>query len=194
MDRNVPWFGRLVRGVLAALVTVTLLTAFFLAVIMGQPEEKAVKQSDQPLPVPLASAVSITDEADLALIREAFPGRLMAAAANRVIAFQSATCQDVPFEQGVARVATLRYYTADGKAVTVQSIYPARALDVMGKGNYTISGVSGHLLADLRSVRMEGPAGIRMHAQGTDALYVVSMPNATSAALRQITSAMQLGE
>ena len=99
-------------------------------------------------------------------------------------------CEDVSFEGGLGRKVTLTYRTAEGAAVTVVSLYPARM--PMEKADYTFSGTTGLPLAGLRSVRMENASAIRMHAQGPDALYVVTLPHLSASALRTLTSTLQL--
>ena len=39
---------------------------------------------------------------------------------------------------------------------------------------------------------MENVANIRMHAQGTDALYIVTLPPLDASGLRTLTSTLQL--
>ena len=50
----------------------------------------------------------------------------------------------------------------------------------------------GHPLAGLASVQMENDSAIRMHAQGPEAIYVVTLPKLTGMALRTLTSTLQL--
>ena len=101
-------------------------------------------------------------------------------------------CYDVPFEGGLGRMITLTYRSANGASVTVASLYPARALSLIHKGDYTISGTAGLPLAGLRSVRMENGSSVRMHAQGADALYIVTLPALSASELRTLTSTFQL--
>ena len=121
-----------------------------------------------------------------------FPAPVMAAMNSSAMTFEVGHCQDVPFEGGMGRLVTLSYRTTEGGNVTVTSIYPARALSLIAKGNYAFSGTTGLPLAGLRSVRMENADTVRMHAQGTDALYVVTLPKLSGAALRSLTSTLQL--
>ena len=58
------------------------------------------------------------------------------------------------------------------------------------KADYTFSRTSGLTLAGLRSVRMENGESIRMHAQGTDALYVVTLPKLPEGSLRALTQTL----
>ncbi len=186
-----PLTKRLLRIVLTVLLTLALMCTFFLAVIMGQPQP-GPEGAAQPLPSPLAAGLRIASGDHLNDLLSAFPAPMMAAMNTHALLFVQGDVADVPFEDGVARVATLLYATQDGQAVTVQSIYPARAIGVLGKNGLTISGNAGQPLAGLPSIRMDSESLVRMHAQGEEALYAVTMPAASSAAMRQITSAMQL--
>lgn len=196
MQKQTSLGRRIVRTVLMALLTVVLLAAFYIAVIMGNPQEAessalTVRQ-DQPLVSPLDNPLLITSEGDLGAVLNRFPAPMMAAMHSTVLTFEKGVCRDVPFENGLGRIATLTYRTAEGAAVTVSSIYPARALSLIDKADFTISANAGLPLAGLRSVRMENTANIRMHAQGSEALYVVTLPRLSATALRTLTSTLQL--
>lgn len=196
MQKQTSLGRRIVRTVLMALLTVVLLAAFYIAVIMGTPQEAessalTVRQ-DQPLVSPLDNPLLITAEGDLGAVLNRFPAPMMAAMHSTVLTFEKGVCRDVPFENGLGRIATLTYRTAEGAAVTVSSIYPARALSLIDKADFTISANAGLPLAGLRSVRMENTANIRMHAQGSEALYVVTLPRLSATALRTLTSTLQL--
>ena len=136
--------------------------------------------------------VIISDAGQLGQVLAAFPAPVMAASNPSVAAFESGICQDVPFEDGLGRIVTLAYRTAEGDALTVTSIYPARATALIEKGEYTISSTAGLPLAGLRSVRMEAPGSICMHAQGAEALYVITLPELSGMALRTLTATLQL--
>lgn len=196
MQEKLPLWRRIVKAILASLLTVLLLAAFYIAVIMGNPQEEdssaITAKMDQPLLSAMTSPIMITEQGQLGALLEAFPAPVMAAMNTTAMTFQQGLCEDVPFEDGLGRRVTLTYRTAEGAAVTVVSLYPARALALVEKADYTISGTTGLPLAGLRSVRMENAATIRMHAQGTDAIYVVTLPALSAADLRSLTSTLQL--
>lgn len=195
MQEKTPLWRRIVKGILASLLTVVLLAAFYLAVIMGNPQEESsaiTAKMDQPLLPAMPSPVLIREQSQLGALLKEFPAPVMAAMNSPVMTFEQGLCQDIAFEDGLGRTVTLTYRTAEGASVTVTSIYPARALALIEKGDYTISGTTGLPLAGLRSVRMENGSTIRMHAQGADALYVVTLPSLSAMALRTLTSTLQL--
>lgn len=194
MQDKLPLGRRIVKAVLGALLTVVLLAAFYLAVIMGNPQEAEsaaiTPQMDQPLLEAMSSPVMITQQGQLGALLEVFPAQVLAAMNTPTLTLQQGLCEDVPFEDGLGRKVTLTYRTAGGAAVTVVSIYPARAVELIPKGDYTISGTAGLTLAGLRSVRMENSGTIRMHAQGETALYVVTLPKLSAAELRTLTQTL----
>lgn len=181
-------------GVLSAL----LMIVFYVAVVMGHPQSDAATtveaRQDQPLLSAMSSPILITDEGSMSYLTDAFPAPVMYPLYGSALTFEQGVCSDVSFENGLGRTVTLTYRIEGGDTMTITSIYPARALELMGKGDYTISGTAGQTLAGLRSVRMENSASIRLHAQGTDALYTVTTPRLEAAVLRQLTASLQLYE
>lgn len=195
MQDKTPLWRRSVRAVLMAGLTSLLLAAFYLAVILGDPQEESsavTVQQNQPLLSAMSSPVVITDQSQLGLLLDAFPAPVMATMNSTAMLFEQGLCEDAPYEGGLGRKVTLTYRTAEGAAVTVASIYPARAISLIEKGDYAISSTSGLPLASLRSVRMDSAGTVRMHAQGEEALYVVTLPALSGMALRSLTSTLQL--
>ena len=194
MQDKLPLGRRILKTVLAALLTVVLLSAFFIAVIMGTPqaddEAGVTVQMDQPLLTAMSSPIMITQPSQLGALLEVFPGQVLAAMNTPLLMLQQGLCEDIPFEDGLGRRVTLTYRTAEGAAVTVVSIYPARAVTLIPKADYTFSGTGGLTLAGLRSIRMENGQSIRMHAQGTDALYAITLPLLPEAQLRTLTQTL----
>lgn len=194
MQDKLPLGHRILKTVLAALLTVVLLAAFYIAVIMGTPqaddEAGVTVQMDQPLLTAMSSPIMITQSSQLGALLEAFPGQVLAAMNTPLLALQQGVCEDVPFEDGLGRRVTLTYRTAEGAAVNVVSIYPARAVTLIPKADYTFSSTGGLTLAGLRSIRMENGQSIRMHAQGTDALYAITLPLLPEAQLRTLTQTL----
>ncbi len=175
-----------------ALLCAVLLLAFYLAVIMGNPQEDNAPDApiEQPLLPAMSSPLLIRDQSQLGLMMQSFPAPLMAAVSTPSLVFTQGLCQDVPFEEGLARTVTLSYQ-AEGGSVTVTSIYPARALALVDRDGYSFSDTASPTLAGLRAVRMDGSATVRLHAQGDEAIYVVTLPKAY-ANLRDVTAALQL--
>lgn len=196
MQMQTPAWRRVLRAVLTVLMSLVLIAVFYVAVVMGQPQprdgEIAAAPADQPLLPPLSAAVRITGMDQIDRLAEAFPAPLLCPMYGNTLVLLEGVCSDVAYEDGFARVATLTFRTENFDTLTVTSIYPARALTLMGKGDYAFSGMAGQPMATLRSVRMEDGSSIRLHAQGEEALYVFTAPDVSTDVLRQWTSSLQL--
>lgn len=196
MPEKPPVVKRILRGVLLTLLSALLILLFYVAVVMGQPQPdltgSAARTTElQPLPQPLAAPVALESDKALSELAEVFPAPVMFAG-SRALTFVSGECTDVPFEDGVARVVTLLYRTEDFDTLTVQSIYPARALSLLEKESRRLTGMTQDVMAGLKYVAMADAATLRMHAQGTEALYVLTTPLAESGVIDQWTNALQL--
>ena len=195
MQDKLPLWRRSLKAVLLTALTIVLLAAFYLAVVMGTPQQEGsavTARQDQPLLSALPSAVFILKEGQMGQVLNAFPAPVLAAMNAAALRFESGLCEDVSFEGGLGRKVTLSYRTAEDAVVTLVSIYPARATSLITKGDYILSDTFGLPLAGLRSVRMEKPGSICMHAQGEEALYVVTLPALSAASLRTLTTTFQL--
>ena len=182
------------RRILGVLLSPVLLAVFYIAAVMGQPQGEPDKSSPavkQPLPRPLESAMHISSEVQLAQLSADFPAPLMYPAYAEDLTFAGGVLKDTAYEGGVARIATLTYRTEDGSELSAVSIYPARALDLMGRGDYR-NASAGPSLAGIPSARMENDDTIRLHAQGDEALYVLTLPRGLSGAMQRIATTMQL--
>ncbi len=181
-----------------ALLCLLLMAAFYLAVIIGQPQEDetastVTPRTDQPLLPAGQDVVTITSADDLPLLLRMFPApALMPTTSGWPLVV--GTCYDVAFENGMGRILTLTYQASDTIQVTLTSIYPARAIALLEKGDYRISASLGATLAGLRSIRMENAESIRLHAQGEEALYVMITPLLEENSLRSIAGQMTLTE
>ena len=163
-----------------ALLCLLLMAAFYLAVIIGQPQEDetastVTPRTDQPLLSAGQDVVTITSADDLPLLLRMFPAPALTPTTSGW-PLVVGTCYDVAFENGMGRILTLTYQASDTIQVTLTSIYPARAIALLEKGDYRISASLGATLAGLRSIRMENAESIRLHAQGEEALYVMITP------------------
>ena len=195
MQDKLPLWRRSLKAVLLTALTIVLLAAFYLAVVMGTPQQEGstvTARQNQPLLDALPSAVFILEEGQMGQVLNAFPAPVLASMNAAALRFESGLCEDVPFEGGLGRKVTLSYRTAEDAVVTLVSIYPARATSLITKGDYILSDTFGLPLAGLRSVRMEKPGSICMHAQDEEALYVVTLPELSAASLRALTTTFQL--
>lgn len=187
---------RVLKRVLAVVSTLLLAAVFYVAVVLGEPQEseQVVRpMTDQPL-LAASPAVNIDVEGQVPVLANDFPAPVLYPLPGSGLRFVSGTSYDAAFESGFGRMVSLTYQMADGQNVTVESIYPARALSLIGRKDYQLSGTAGQSLAGFKSVRMESASSIRLHAQGEEALYVVTAPKLDSAALISLTRSLQLFE
>ena len=190
-------FRKTLRLLLGALAALLLIGVFYVAVVLGQPQpnEHAITvQADQPL-LTASPAQTLTSGGELEDLMAHFPVPVLYAQSGGALTLRAGVSQDAAFESGFARVATLTYGAElNGQAVeiTVQSIYPARALSLIPKGDYTIAAVAGQSVAGLSTVRMENASTIRLHAQSETGLYIVTAPKMDSSDLAALTRSLQL--
>ena len=92
MQDKLPLWRRIVKTVLAALLTIVLLAAFYIAVVMGNPQEEAssaiTAKMDQPLLEAMSSPILIREQGQLGTLLSAFPAPVMAAMNSTVLTFQ----------------------------------------------------------------------------------------------------------
>ena len=193
-DRKPSLPRKILRKTAMALAALMLLGAFYLAVVLGQPQEgDPPVQADRNQPLLSASpAVTITEDSRMNELTGPFPVPVLCAVSGGNLTLVSGVSCDVAYEGGFARRITLTYQTPAGQQLLVESLYPARALSLMGKGDYHMAGVAGQPLAGLQSVRMENDDTIRLHAQSETGLYIVTAPRMDSSDLAALTRSLQL--
>lgn len=188
---------RILRGIFTALLALAMAVVFYLSVIFGTPQG-----TDAPLatatPQPLLTASPVQTMADLSempALLESFPAPVLAPLAGSSLQCVAGTSYDAAFEQGFGRVVVLTCQNSAGLTVTLTSIYPARALTLLPTEGYLLSDKAGNSLAGTRSVRMEHSSGrIRLHAQGSEALYIFETPPVTDVDLAMLSSSLSLYE
>lgn len=193
-DRKPSLPRKILRKTAMVLAALLLLGAFYLAVVLGQPQESdAPVQADRNQPLLSASpAVTINEESRLGEVTGPFPAPVLCAVSGGSLTLTSGVSCDLAYEGGFARRITFTYQTPDGQQLLVESLYPARALSLMGKGDYHMAGVAGQSLAGMQSVRMENDTTIRLHAQSETGLYIVTAPKMDSSDLAALTRSLQL--
>lgn len=187
---------KILRAMLTALLTVLAAAIFYIAVILGEPQEDQPALHplmDQPL-LTASAAVKVEEEGLLFALHNDFPVPMLQPLSGSGMTFLSGESHDAAFDEGLGRIVTLRYLTAANQEITVRSIYPARALSLVEKADYVLADVAGQALAGLKSVRMENATHIRLHAQAEDAIYVLTVPKMSSSELISITRSLQLYE
>lgn len=189
-----PRLKKALHVLLMTLLAVILVALFYLAVILGQPEEpENAFAIDQTQPLLTASpALNIQSERQVAALAEAFPVPVLAFMEGMGPVLVSGTSYDQAYEGGFARICELRYTTDNGLEITLTTIYPARAVDLLGKDGYTLTGAAAQNLTGLTAVRMESADHIRLHAQASDAIYALTLPKLTDDTLTTVTRVLEL--
>ena len=191
-----PWVKKTVHVFLSLVLTAILIAVFYLAVVLGQPtaDEDDVTVADaasQPLLSP-SPAESITAESQLTELISHFPTPVLSFVAGTGPTLIAASSYDTAFENGFARILDLTYTMEDGGTVQLRTIYPARALSLIDRGDYHLNQATSLSMAGLKAVKMENQSTIRLHAQGTEALYVVTLPQMSGDEISSLMKGMQL--
>lgn len=189
-----PRLKKALHVLLMTLLAVILVALFYLAVILGQPEEpENAIDIDQTQPLLTASpALNIQSERQVAALAEAFPVPVLAFMEGMGPVLVSGTSYDQAYEGGFARICELRYTTDNGLEITLTTIYPARAVELLGKDDYTLTGAAAQNLTGLTAVRMENADHIRLHAQASDAIYALTLPKLTDDTITTVTRVLEL--
>lgn len=189
-----PRLKKALHVLLMTLLAVILVALFYLAVILGQPEEpENAIDINQTQPLLTASpALNIQSERQVAALAEAFPVPVLAFMEGMGPMLVSGTSYDQAYEGGFARICELRYTTDNGLEITLATIYPARAVELLGKDGYTLTGAAAQNLTGLTAVRMENADHIRLHAQASDAIYALTLPKLTDDTLTTVTRVLEL--
>ncbi len=176
-----------------ALLALLLAVVFYVAVVMAEPREqdRLRVQQDQPL-LAASPAVTITGEHELQTLLDSFPAQVLCAPQGSGLALTGGASYDVAYEGGFARMVEMVYDLGNGQEMKVISIYPARALELLGKGDYRLSATGGASIAGILSVRMENATQVRMHMQGENALYAVVLPKGDASVLTACLRPLQL--
>ncbi len=191
-----PWLKKTVHIFLSLVLTAILIAVFYLAVVLGQPttdedDTTVASAVSQPLLSP-SPAENITEEGQLAELITHFPTPVLSFVAGTGPRLIAASSYDTAFENGFARILELTYTTEDGGTVQLRTIYPARALSLLSRGDYHLNQASSLSMAGLKAVKMENQSTIRLHAQGTEALYVVTLPRMSDEDMSTLMKGMQL--
>jgi len=183
MSKQKLTIGRLIRTLIAAVVTVVLGTAFLLGAILLRPEEKtAPAAAAQQTLMPASPARQANDASGLESLTAAFPVPALTLTGTE---FVSGTSYDTSFENGFARILDLTYLAAQDCRVTCRTIYPARALSLVPKGDYELE-YWNVTLAGKKPVVMKNDTSIRIHVQTADAIYVMTMPAVSDSIMAEI--------
>ena len=177
--------GRISAGILFALLA----AAFALVIIMTEPQENETAiLTDQPL-MPAAQAVTISAEDQLDQLLASFPAAVLCCLPGSELTLIDGTSYDVPFEDGVARIVEMRYNLPEDGEIRLTSMYPARASTLLQRDGYDLIGDAE--LAGMEAVRMSREDSIRVHAQHSEAFYVLTAPAMSYGELSGLAAGIQ---
>ncbi len=164
--------------------------AIYLFVCFYNPQDPA----EEPLPQELhgaSPAVVLSSEDELPRVISDFPVPVLCSGGDVSLKLIAGSSYDTAFENGFGRVLALRYLYGTTE-VDVYSIYPARAVSILGRADYHMSVAPSPLLAGWSSVRMENSTSIRIHIQTDSGLYAVIVPKTALGLLSEIVRPLQL--
>jgi hypothetical protein len=182
---------KLLAKIFGALVFLALLALAAFSLILAKPQADQTPAASRQERLSASPALEIGSEADLVKLVSAFPAPVMSFMSGSGMTFVSATSSDTAVSGGYGRIATLYWQTADGEPVTLQSIYPADALELLER-DYHFTPYTGPSLFGNASVRMENGTTLRLHTATDQGLYVVLVPRSLGDRLSTLCRSLQL--
>lgn len=183
---------RILSRILWVLVSLILIAAVFFLLIIGQPQpDKAEPQPVRKIPQPSAS-VRVGSENDMPKLMAGFPVPVMSFMSGSGMTFVSGTAEDTTANNVRGRRVTLYWQTGDGVPMTLISLCPADATELLGKGDYSFVRTAGPKLFGRSSVRMENNNTLRIHVQTDEGLYAVILPKQAADLLPELCRSIQL--
>ena len=176
---------------LGVVLLVVLLALLAGTLILAKPQEDKTETAAAQPSAEARPAVSIDREDDLFRLVSDFPAPVMSYMSGSGMVFVSAASADAAVSGGFGRVATLYWQTPEGEPVTLRSIWPADALDLLGDGFHFMP-AAGPTLFGSPSVRMENDDSIRLHTATDQALYAVLLPRSLSGQVNDLCRSLQL--
>ena len=178
------------RWMMTITLTILLIAVFWAAIVLGQPEQQAdVQEEKQPLLNDIPEG-RFEASADLNSLLESFPAAVLSYPEGMDAVLTEGESRTVPFEDGKANVIRLNYLFDGRIPVTVETIYPARAVSLISKGAFELKEGSARPVAGLSAAEMTDGTYLRWHAKSQQALYTVTVPVRSDA--ETVLQALQL--
>ena len=192
-EKRPPLWRRTLRGLLRAVLALLLAALFYLAIVVGQPQTDVAREVDwaQPLLAP-SPEQQLSEAAELPQLIDSFPAPVLWAPGGG-LSLVAADSRDFSMPGGVGRILTLIYRSQSDLELQAQSIYPARAAERLEDSRFTLRG-EGSSLGGLRTVMLSNAESICYIAQGTQALYRVTLPQTDEATVMAALQPLQLSE
>ena len=183
------WIGRM----LGMLLAVGALAALYFTLIIAQPQSAGENAAREQPRLTASPGMTVDREEDLRALAQTYPGPFMSFMSGSGLSFVSGECGDAAWDGKTGRILTLLWQTGDGQTIRLQSIYPAEALDLMGKGDYIFSGTAGPTLFGRSSVRMENGSSVRVYVQAEgEGIFVMTVPRSLGGSLSALSRSVQL--
>ena len=170
----------------AALIVIAL---FYLLLLVVEPADPPEETADQPL-MTASPALHAASEDELPDLLRGLPMPVLAFLSGAGPDFADAASYDTAFEDGFARVVDLRYRIGEN-TVLARTIYPARAVSLIGRQGYTLTGEAVRM-AGMAAIRMVSADTIRLHCTTEHAVYVLEVPRMSSDVLTALLQSTQL--
>ena len=168
-----------VKRVLIVLGLVLSLAMVYVFLLMGEPDEDSqlTQQNatqEESIRVPIAAA-EIAGTADMNPLAVNF-GKPVLAVGGSGLTLQKATLYDTAFHNGYARRMSLTYAFADGALLSVESIRPTAAVELLKAGRYRLNMATLYTIAGMDAVRMDSDETVCVLARSLDAAYALLCP------------------
>jgi len=183
------WMGKLAGAILSLAV----LAGLYFTLVIAQPQGDNAVPSEPAAALTSSASQRIDSETELRDLVRAFPGPVMSFMSGSGMVFVSGTAED-SVQGGIrGRVLTLYWQTREGEPLILRSIWPAEAVEILGKEDYIFSAAEGPVLFGMRSVRMENKDTVRVHVQAEgQGIYAIVLPRSLAAELSGISRSVQL--
>ncbi len=165
----------LVRALLCLLLAAALVFAY-LFLLLGEPDEDAkyaVSQPQAQITMPM-SALETPGDADVQSLADTFGQPVLSLYGG--LSMQKARIFDTAFEGGYARRVTLTYAFEDGATLTLESVRPTSAGELLDQRGYKLEAQTLYTLGGLNAARMDNSQQSCVFAQNDVAVYAVVCP------------------
>ena len=181
-----PKWKAVAKRVLIVLGLLLSLAMVYVFLLMGEPDEDSqlTQQNavqEESIRVPIAAA-QIAGDGDMNPLAVNF-GKPVLAINGSNLTLQKATLFDTAFHNGYARRMSLSYAFADGALLTVESIRPTAAAELLKTGRYSINMATLYTIAGMDAVRMDSEETVCILARSLEAVYALLCPASHEAEL-----------
>ena len=167
------FFQRLGTGILLVIA----LGIVYVFLLTGEPfEEVAPVETvrEEKIQVPMA-ALEAGGGGDLSTVAINF-GKPLLVMYDQGLQLEKVSLSDTAFQGGYARRATLLYRFSDGQSLTLESIRPTAAAELLPHEGGSLYAADKYRLAGLEAARLDGSAAVSIFGKSEEAAYAVICP------------------